>query len=235
MAVALPLNASAAELAHWNIYGELPPKPDIPPNFMRRIVLWLESNETPLVRKIAACVATLLASLAIGILFGQPFFVTAVVCAGIGGWLEKEKYTLKKEQLQKQQAAALSVANAAAAFNSFIDVQEMFGGEQRWNQLPVLNREDLVGEMGHLGLDLRVQDLPHPIMRGTDIHGRPFVSLKLIPRAPVFPGDDRPEVLTYFQRYVGKREWAFTFSRLFDTFGLQQLLAGNHPRYVLAD
>lgn len=122
-------------------------------------------------------------------------------------------------------------------------MQDAVGGSAAFNRLPVLDIGTRTGDTGYLDF-LRVNDLPHPVMRGMDKLGRPFIALKLRSNLPKDRG--REFVVTFFQRYTddaGRWTWGTTHTET-DLFGnvirdkdraaiRQIVVTRNNPQFTL--
>lgn len=72
--------------------------------------------------------------------------------------------------------------------------------------LPVLDIGNKVGDTGYIDF-IKAADMEHPVMRGKDMYGRPFIAIKVKAegRCPF-----REVVGTFFQRYDDcKFSWAY--------------------------
>ena len=79
--------------------------------------------------------------------------------------------------------------------------------EHVYDQLPILDLQNRMGSTGYLDF-VRVEDMSHSIMKGTDAYGRPFVSLKI--KEATEGETEHKCVGTFFQRYSDdEKSWAY--------------------------
>ena len=72
-------------------------------------------------------------------------------------------------------------------------------------ELPLLDLKLKSGDTGYIDF-ISPEDMSHSIMRGTDMYGRPFVSLKI----QAVQNEQDVHVGTFFQRYSDNfDDWAF--------------------------
>ena len=112
-------------------------------------------------------------------------------------------------------------------------LKEAVGGEAASDQLPILEIRE-VSELDHLSLD----NLPHPIMRGTDLEGRMFIALRLKQRAE---GGETFAVsfcqcAKYADQWTQKtttNQFVFTGNFKADTDAFAALIKGTHPEFQI--
>lgn len=77
------------------------------------------------------------------------------------------------------------------------------------NKLPVLDIENKMGGTGYIDF-IMVDDMTHPIMKGYDCYGRPFLSMKVLVKNEDDPNYEKHIVGTFFQRFSSSTtQWAF--------------------------
>lgn len=87
-------------------------------------------------------------------------------------------------------------------------VMNLFGGEEAFKKIPVLDLGDSEGSTGYMEF-IKSENLAYPIMRGVDKSGRIFFTIKV--------GN---ECQTFFQRYSNDwLDWSNTWSSLFNISG----------------
>lgn len=96
-----------------------------------------------------------------------------------------------------RERARIATADQEASFRA---IQEALGGEEAFNQLPVLDIGDRVGTTDYIDF-ITPEDLSAPVMRGVDLSERPFISLHV-------QSDEGERVVTYFQRNPRGGQWA---------------------------
>ena len=77
-------------------------------------------------------------------------------------------------------------------------------GQPVYDTLPILDLGDQMGHTGYLDF-LEPSDMTHPVMKGTDIHGRPFIAVRLVYTNR--RGKTRTGVETLFRRYTDGPVW----------------------------
>ena len=75
-------------------------------------------------------------------------------------------------------------------------IVELFGGQSAFEKIPVLSTGNSLGLSGYIDY-LCPADLSAPLMKGHDVSGRPFVTMKLVNKRDRFQG-----VLTLFKRHI---------------------------------
>jgi hypothetical protein len=234
-----PINVSTSLSAdRWNLTEQHSNGTDAkvaPSNCMQQIVLWLKSNETPLISKIAA-VAFL--AIGAGYLAGQTaiaFLAFLCIAFPVLTWaiLEWDRLTLRVEEA-KQRAFEQTAA--------FQQMQNAVGGPDAFHRLPILDIGNRMGSTGYLDF-ITPQNMTSPVMRGKDVAGRPFICLKMRSSRPEDSGQEF--VVTFFRRYDsdGLWTWGSTHNRggMFgnvirneDRKAIQQIVVTkNHPHFTL--
>jgi hypothetical protein len=184
--------------------------------WMQNTIKTLRDHDSPLLLKIAVIASSLIFIVGTGFLLGNAVLFTLAITVPVVIWTgiewdnlvtkEKEKAALQKAELVKERTLA------------FQAMQEAVGGSTAFHRLPILEIGNRTGATGYLDF-LKIQDLPHPVMRGTDHAGRPFISVRLRSNR----NQDRGQqfVVTFFQRYSdsgGRWTWGTTFPEM-DLFG----------------
>jgi hypothetical protein len=76
-------------------------------------------------------------------------------------------------------------------------------------ELPILDIGNWVGHSGYIDF-IEVKDMSHPIMKGRDCVGRPFIALKFKVTPHNTTIQPSEAVGTFFQRYTdNNRDWAY--------------------------
>jgi hypothetical protein len=203
---------------------------------MNRMVRFLKNDQVPQIKKVGLLFAAVISTLLLAFVAGK--IICAVTVLGVASWAYVEKrncdqadkdaadFIQEERRLVEGQRAALA------------KMKEAFGGEEVYNALPHLDIGNRTGDTGYIDF-LKVQELSKPIMKGTDVLGRPFVAL----RVRFKDSDKNPFVIALFQRYVEGGSWSFGSRKDWDTFQtrlddrdwnvVRQIRAGNHPRLQL--
>jgi hypothetical protein len=199
---------------------------------MQTIVQWLRSEENPLILKIAAVTFASSAAIGIGLLTGHVVLVSSVLAIPILIWAVDENAIVERVELARQRV-----------LRSFQLMQDAVGGVAVFNQYPILNIGNRMGHTGYLDF-LTPQDLTRSVMRGTDLAGRPFISLKLRSSRPEDRSRGAEFVVTFFQRYKEEGRWVYGTSDRRNLFGdvigdedraaiRQIVVTRNHPHFTL--
>lgn len=241
------ISASTSDHTSWGIAGHNPNEVDVEdsqPNCMNKIVQWLRSDENSLVLKIAAVFVVSLGVIGTGFLTGHVILVSSLIAIPVLIWAAFEWYNLTNREnaaIERAELAARQRALALSQANAFQLMQNAVGGEAAFNQYPILDIGNRRGATGYLDF-LTTQDLTHPIMRGVDSAGRPFISLKLRSSRPDDLGEEF--VVTLFQRYIDEDRWTYGTTHLRSVFEdvigdasratiRQIVVTRDHPHFTL--
>lgn len=165
-------------------------------NCMARYVQWLKiDDDHTSLRGATSCVA-------IAAIAALGYFFSTLLALGVGiafmSWYIVEIHHYSETEGRRECATrvresirALEIEEAQSQQESFRAIQETVGGEEAFNQLPILDIGDRVGEDENIDF-LTVEDLSAPVMRGTDRFGRPFVAFHM-------QSDGADGVMTLFQ------------------------------------
>jgi hypothetical protein len=243
-----PISASTprSDMTAWHLMGNSPAPANAgesQPNCMQKIVQWLQSDENPLVLKMAALAVTSFTVIGIGFLTAQVILISSVVAIPTLIWATVEWQNLKSKENVNSKEVELNRQQALEKANSLRLMQEAVGGVDTFNQYPVLDIGSRTGATGHLDF-LQPQDLTHPVMRGVDAVGRPFISLKL--RSGQSGDHNAESVVTLFQRYRDSGLWVYGAAHGRDVFDnrvikdaeraeiRQIVVSRDHPHFTLA-
>lgn len=212
-------NTKPEDYMYWNVTGENPyPEKQVEPNCMRRLVQYLRNSEIPLIKKVSllffAAFFTTFPVLILGHLLGQPLIVFTAVALGALLWGHSEGTKLDRAEANRIRAVREAEKALEEQRASLAKMKEAFGGEAAYNVFPNLDIGSRMGSTGYLDF-LRPQDLTHPIMKGADSYGRPFVAIKVHLRVENshFVEDHEDEaVVTIFQRYTTGGRWTYGVS-----------------------
>lgn len=182
-------------------------------NCMHRIIVWLRDSHNSNASKLMKffCVAT-----SVAVIFGvcvkiQGMLLASMVIAGLAFWakhhwtriVNRENQIWQNLQIEEEriEEARIQLLHRQRKENTLTNVKNIFGGEAAWDALPIINIGNQRGARdGYIDF-LRLEDLPHPIMRGIDPFNRPFLCLKL---RKLDPGaTNYPRVSTFVLNEVG--------------------------------
>lgn len=206
------------------------------PNWMNRMVRFLKNDQVPQIKKVGVLFAAVISVLFLAFVSGK--IICGLTVLGLARWAYVEKRNC--DEVDKVKAALIQREKLLEAQRAYIaKMKEAFGGEEIYNALPHLDIGNRTGDTGYIDF-LTAQELSKPIMKGTDVLGRPFIALRLC-----FKNSDNknPFVIALFQRYADGGSWSFGSRKDWDTFQtrlddrdwnvVRQLRAGNHHRVQL--
>lgn len=245
MAFAIGPNTKPEDALYWHVTGKSPyPEKTTEPNIMNKVVQWIRDESIPTVQKIGMAALGVFATLAIGWIVGKTVLVFTAVTVITLLWAKKEASEIDakdKKMAEEAQAAARALVEQR---ESMAKMKEAFGGEELFNLIPNLDLGGRMGDTGYIDF-LQPDELVHPVMKGVDKFGRPFIALKLevLAEGNEDAEEAGEEVLVLFQRYTEGGKWTFAFSdvrilnNILGEADLQQIrniLVEEHPRYALA-
>lgn len=91
---------------------------------------------------------------------------------------------------------------------------EALGGQAAYDALLVLDLKDRMGSTGYIDF-LKPEELKAPVMKGTDPHGRPFISFRLL-----ITESGKRRVETLFRRYPEGGVWVSGGTNLINPAGV---------------
>ena len=159
--------------------------------------------------------------------------------------LRREEQTVAARRHDGETAVETRTRLLHETSTALTQIKNALGGAEAFNALPNLDIGYEIGSTHYLDF-IRVEDLSHSIMKGTDALGRPFISLKLQSR--LSSSSHEPFVVTFFQRHPLETAWHWSSSArsanhegprfntplnepAFNEIG--QIVSGNHPSLSL--